>query len=304
MPSPRTISRAPIAWLLLAAAVAAQPGCRQPDAEDNAVNAQNSVEPAPPRIPLPDPPLDRAALLTAIGRAASAHATGADDTQVQRPLDGKPFELRIRFGCRGPSNELRNEEAGWSYDREKGTLRVRATPTISRQDEVAAQVGGEAFEAIEGFWLARPWLLEAACPATAAVKAAPATPEAAGAPAKPPASAAADATAEAEADAAPATVLPRYGIAQFFTATDSRTRQRSMRPYEAVETLKPNEPVGSQGFDLVLSGRLRALPDKRVVACVSGGADLPPSCIVSADFDRVRIERADSREIVAEWGSG
>ena len=304
MPSLRKTARAPIAWLLLAATLVAQAGCRQPDAQDNAANEQNGVETAPPRIPLPEPPLDRAALLIAISRAASAHVTGADQTEAQRLLDGKPFELRIRFGCVGPSNDLRNEQFGWSYDREKGTLRVRATPTISQQDEVAAKIGGDAFEAIEGFWLARPWLLEAACPATAAVKAAPAPTEAATAPAKPSADAAADEPAEADVAARPAAVLPKFGIAQFFSATDSRTRQRSMRPYEAVKTLEPNESVGSQGFDLVLSGRLHALPDKRIVACVSSGPDLPPKCIVSADFDRVRIERADSREMVAEWGSG
>lgn len=301
MPSLRKSSRAPIAWLLLAAALAGQAGCRQPASEDNAVNEQNRVATPPPLIPLPEPPLDRAALLGAIAKAASAHATGANDTEAQRLLDGKPFELRIRFGCRGPSNDLPSEQFGWSYDRKKATLRVRATPTISQQDEVAARIGGEAFEAIEGFWLARPWLLEAACPATAAVKPAPPPPATAAAPAKPAADAAEDPD---EPAAAPPSILPKLGIAQFFTSTDSRTRQRSMRPYEAVKTLESNEPVGSQGFDLVLSGRLQALPDKRIIACVTSGADLPPSCIVSVDFDRVRIERADNREMVAEWGSG
>ncbi len=301
MPSLRKTSRAPIAWLLLATAVAGAAGCRQEGPANIAANEQNEVDVATPRIPLPAPPLDRAALLSAIASAASARATGTDDIEAQRLLDGKPFELRLRFGCRGPSNDLRNEQFGWSYDRETGTLRVRATPTISQQDEVAAQIAGEDFEAIEGFWLSRPWLLEAACPATAAVKGAPA-------PADP------EASANGSAEEAPRTPdaagaralapLPKIGIAQFFTATDSRTRQRSMRPYEAVKTLEPNAPVGARGFDLVLSGRLQALPDKRVIACVSSGADRPPDCIVSADFDRVRIERADNHELVAEWGSG
>jgi hypothetical protein len=286
-------SEARIAWLVLATALASAIGCRQPEAQDNAASPINAVEPAAPRIPLPEPPMDRAALLMAIAQAASAHSAGSDDSEAQRRLDGKPFELRIRFGCRGPSNDLGGEEAGWSFDRERRTLRVRATPTISGEDEVAARIAGDAFEAVEGFWLARPWLLEAACPATAAVKAVPVPPETADAPADRPAA----------EPAHPATMVPKFGIAQFFTATDSRTGRRAMRPYETVKTLEQDEPVGSQGFDLVLSGRLRALPDKRIIACVSSGPDLPPNCIVSADFDRVRIERADNREIVAEWGS-
>src|SRR5687768_16614425 len=213
MPSLRRAARARIAWLLLAAVLAGQAGCRQQGPHDNAVNGQNEVEQAPSRLPLPEPPLDRAALLMAIAKVASAHATGADQTEDQRLLDGKPFELRIRFGCGGPSPDLRKEPFGWTYDGEERTLRVQATPTISQQDEVAAQIGGDAFEAIEGFWLARPWLLESACPVTAQAAAAP--------------SADATSPAEPEADSAAAPAAPAVGIAQFFATTDSRTRQRS-----------------------------------------------------------------------------
>ena len=77
-----------------------------------------------------------------------------------------------------------------------------------------------------------------------------------------------------------------------------------MRPYEAVKTLDADQPVGSQGFDLVLSGRLKALSDRGVILCAAKSADSPPECIVSAEFDRVRIESPASRDIVAEWGRG
>lgn len=271
-------------------------------------NLQNADEPTLnlPAVPLPQPPLDRAAIFTAVAQAASAEAAGADDAEAQRALDGRQFETRIRFGCKGPSTELREEWLGWSFDREKGTLRVRAMPTILAEEQLLKTLGGDQFEAVEGFWIPRPWLLEAVCPATAAVSSAPA--ERAADPASDETSAQPAAAPATAAEKKPITEQvpkwPRIGIAQFFTDTDPRTGRRSMRPYEAVKTLGPNQPIGSQGFNLVLSGRLTALPDKRVIACVAKGADSPPECIVSVDFDRVWIERPGDQEIIAEWGGG
>jgi hypothetical protein len=77
-----------------------------------------------------------------------------------------------------------------------------------------------------------------------------------------------------------------------------------MRAYEAVKAMDPGRPIGSQGFDLVLSGRIKALPDRRVIACISTGAQSPPDCIISADFDRVWIQAPGSADVIAEWTSG
>ncbi len=77
-----------------------------------------------------------------------------------------------------------------------------------------------------------------------------------------------------------------------------------MRPYEAVKTLDAKTPIGSQGFNLVLSGRLKALADKRVIACAAKGSDSPPECVISVDFDGVRMERPGTRDVIAEWGGG
>ena len=268
---------------------------------------QNAEEPTLnlPAVPRPQPPLDRSAILAAVARAASAEAAGADHSERQRALDGRQFEIRIRFGCKGPSTELREQWLGWSFDAEEGTLRVRAMPTLSADEDLVKSLGGDQFEAVEGFWMPRPWLLEATCPATAGLSAAPAE--------RPVGDESGTGTRPAAASAAPAEdgqiteplpKWPRIGIAQFFTETDPRTGRRSMRPYEAVKTLDPKKPIRSQGFNLVLSGRLKALPDKRVIACVAKGADSPPECIVSVDFDRVWIETPADREIIAEWGGG
>ena len=71
-----------------------------------------------------------------------------------------------------------------------------------------------------------------------------------------------------------------------------------------MKTLAEGTPISSQGFNLVLSGRLRSLPERGVIKCSAVNAYSPPECIVSAEFQRVWIERPDSREVVAEWGGG
>lgn len=273
---------------LLLAALAGLAACQQqPQPEENVQKPAAKPEPRLPVVPRLES-LDRGAILAAVAQAASAHAAGADDVAAQRALDGRQFEFRIRFGCRGPSNDLPEQWLGWSQDPESGTLRVRAKPTLAGEDPLVRELGGARFEAVEGFWIPRPWLLQPVCPAAAAVQAAPLG-------------------EGAEDDAKVAEPIPRWpriGIAQFYSETDPRTGRRSMRAYEAVKTMNPGRPVGSPGFDLVLSGRMKALPDKRVIACSAKGAQSPPDCIISADFDRVWIEEPESDEVIAEWTSG
>jgi hypothetical protein len=75
------------------------------------------------------------------------------------------------------------------------------------------------------------------------------------------------------------------------------------RPFEAVKKLGEGERVGSSGFNLVLAGRLRARDDGRVILCGGNGRDRPPDCIVSADVDRVWIERPEDKAVMAEWSA-
>lgn len=172
-------------------------------------------------------------------------------------------------------------------------------------------------EAVEGFWVPRPWLLAPVCPAAAAARRA--TPEEqsqatenqqqaqpsarAQAREKPqPAQAAKVPAADRVGEPLPA--APRIGIAQFFTREDPRSRRRGMRPYQAAHTLREGQALSSQGNNLVLSGRLRALPGSGVFHCISRSADTPPECTVSAEFLRVWIEKPVTREVIADWGPG
>lgn len=235
--------------------------------------------------------MNREQLLIATLRAASNYATGVDDAKLQTALAGKKFEFRIRFGCDDPHKNASNEAFDWTYNPQTRALKVRATPALSPMDAPVKAIAGEAFETVEGFWLRRPWLLTPACPRDDEV----ATPEGA------PAATAKSVNGKAEASA-PAS-SHAIGIAQFFTATGPRTMRRSGRPYEATKRLETDEPP-SGGFDLVLTGRLVALPNGRVIACTRSGADERPACLISVEFGKVAIERADIHEQLAQWGSG
>jgi hypothetical protein len=250
-------------------------------------------------LPIPDPAFDREALLLAVMRAASAQATGVNDIEAQRQLNGRQVEVRIRLGCQGPSSDAKR--SGWSFDAETSRLRVRAVPDLSLEDPFVRQVVGEGVEEVEGFWLPRPWLLTAACPRTAALASA----DPAAVPAKRQAALTNQAVEPKDEQLLPpptrAVLTARIGIAQIFTDADDRSRRRSGRAYEAARDVPEGEHPGSQGFNLVLSGRLRARPGGRVIHCGGGSADAPADCIVSADLDRVWIESSDDQAVVAEW---
>ena len=149
------------------------------------------------------------------------------------------------------------------------TLRVKAAPDLTRNDpSVAALASGS--EAVEGFWMRRPWLLEAGCPSLGA--------------------------ASAVSD-------QRVGIAQFFTEADTRAVRHEGEAFEATKVLGEAEQPSRQGYDLVLSGKLRKLPSSRVIACRATGTETPPECMVSAQFERVRIETVDGKTILGDWKS-
>lgn len=250
-------------------------------ADDNRMLDERPAKP----LPVIESPYNRARMLLTVVRAASAHAAGQDDAGVQRMLDGKQFEVRLRFGCdgQGPVGDH-----GWSVDADGRTLRLRAVPTLSWEDEVVRNVAMGNVEAAEGFWLNRPWLLQAACPADRQATRLSSEGGSSG-------------ESDAEEPERKANSNPRVGIAQFFGAEDSRTRQRLGKAFEAVIQRDGAQELGSDGFDLIVSGRLRAREDGRVILCSGDDPDQPPDCIVSAAIDGVRIENPADRAVLAEW---
>lgn len=239
------------------------------------------AQPAP--LPVAEPPLNREALLLAAMRAASAYAAGSGDSNVQRGLDGKRFEMRVRFGC--PDEEPKGDAAYQAtYDPVERRLTLSAAPDVRRDDPSLVGISDDQVEALEGFWVRRPWLLTAACPV-------------------PPITTGGD-EPPAEPDAKASEQLgSRIAIAQFFTAADPRTRRRDERPYRYTARLTEGEQPSAAGYDMVVSGRLRRLPNGRVVTCSAPAVDVAPTCIISVIVDHVSMSRVDTGAILAEWGA-
>lgn len=268
-------------WCVLLASAVVLAACGRSAAPEPAPEGEAQASTELP--PVTEPPLDRERLLFAVARAASDFATGRNDRERQLQLDGRRFEVRLRFGCEGDDMATRR----WSFDEPSRVLRIRVEPELSATGLAIEALGLEPFEAVEGFWIRRPWLLQAACSTRRA----------------PPESDAEGRSSSKEGGEELGAEQPRIGIAHFFTEQDSRTLRRDNRAYEATIRLANEEEPSTTGYDLVLSGRLTRMPDGRVIACAGGVASVPPRCIVSADFDRVTLARPD-RTVVAEWSSG
>ena len=224
---------------------------------------------------------------TVAAGAASAAATGGDDKEAQRRLDGKRFSLRLRFGCTGPAPE-KDARRGWSFDEKRRLLRVRAASDLMADTQLLKELPLGTYEAAQGFWIDRPWLLVAACPVLSpaagndAVPSDPSSPDA----------------------QIPAQPMFRLGIVQLYSEDDARTHRRDGRAYEASKTLPEGAKPSAVGYDLVVSGRLKRLTDRSAIACSLGkNPALPPSCVMGAEFDRVAIEEPGDETVLAEWTS-
>lgn len=230
--------------------------------------------------PQPAPALDRAAFLSAAAAAAAAYAEGAKPARDS--LAGRSFSIVTAFGCSGPSpgtSAGADGRARWSWGEEQKTIRLSAEPgDWTGSALIATAEATPDWEAVEGFWVMRPWMAAAACPAVRR------DPLLSGPPA-----------------ASPETV----GLAAVHTSTSSRLTRRNGRPYvhvvrgegEAAPTPSPG------GYRLRLEGRLAAFPDGRAFRCRAAGPDQRPVCIAAAQLDRVAFETPDGA-VLSEWRPG
>ncbi|MBX9615216.1 MAG: hypothetical protein K2X25_06435 [Caulobacteraceae bacterium] len=234
-----------------------------------------------PAAPLPVPvitTLDRRALLDALRLAASNHAAGAR-SEGPDALVGKRFSVSLAFGCEGPQPVVEGQAEGlarWSWAPERRAIRLSMTPGDWTR---SALVDGTGWEAVEGFWIARPWLEGPGCPA-------PIT----------------DPLTSEQDPASPQTA----GLAAVFETGGSRLERRdgrayavSVRPDGAAEAVTPPP----DGYRLRLQGRIGAFPDGRAIRCRSAGPDQRPVCIAAVRLDRVAFEEAEGSSL-AEWRVG
>jgi hypothetical protein len=225
-------------------------------------------------------PLGRADLLEAAARAADALSAGRPLPDPVSALAGRAFELRLPFGCSGPSLDPA-APLGWSFDGAAGTLRVRAQPVRWPPAEwLPARGDAPLAETVEGFWVNRPWSMAETCAASSA-----------------PTPAVSEPTAPERAAPEPETV----GIAEFFPPGASRVGRRDGKAFEAVEKVAADALDSSRGFRLRLRGRLVASPDGRVVLCRAPNPDVRPQCLLSVTLDEVAVENGATDETVATW---
>jgi hypothetical protein len=242
------------------------PPTETPGNEAPVVSNETSIVP-PPSAPLP--PLDRAGLLAAVSAAADATAAGQPLPEQNRALIGRSFEIRLPIGCGGPTTEPGSQWAEWTYDPEAGSLKLSARNQFAELPGWLASVtGDQQVDAVEGFWIERPWTRSEDCPKRGL----------------------SDALGAAR---------QTLGIVQLFAPDAPRTIQRGTRPYAA--TIKAESPPGEgAAYRLVLSGRVVGFADRQPVRCWNEADHLPPVCLVAVEISRTAFEDADG-DILSEW---
>ena len=271
-------------------------GLAQCDREprEQPADAEPIVETLVPEPDIPTPTtLDRAAFLGAISRAGSAYATGSTATGAD-PLVGRTFAIRLPFGCGRPrpaatdatpdaGDAARSPEAGLptlTWGPENETLRLSLTPDDWSDTALVVSSGaGDRWEAVEGFWLNRPWLGSETCPRITR------DPLGGG-------------SGRAEAQT--------VGLASVHETNSSRLGRRDGQAYRfTVRGEDDRAAVPSpMGYRVVLEGRFASFPDGRAIRCRAAGIDQRPVCIAAVQLDRVAFEDGGSSAVLSEWRPG
>lgn len=236
--------------------------------------------PTPVLAPKPVSALTRGELVSAAGQAASAYARGQVQTEID-PLVGRGFAVRIPFGCTGPSETV-DGVARWSWGPDRKTIQLSLTPGEWTESALtvqpAAATSAPVWEAVEGFWVPRPWLAAEACPGVSP-----------------------NSLQTALGSASPQTV----GIAAVFEAGGSRIGRRNGRAYAFTVRAQGDEPLAAPtgGYRLLLEGRIVGFPGGRAIRCRSAGPDERPVCVAAVQLDKVAFEDAAGATL-SEWRPG
>lgn len=280
-PSPRS-SRLALAGGLLAAIVVGGAGFllgRSTTERAPVAAAPAPAAPAPKEAaePVSSGVLGRADLIALAAAAADDAAAGRAPGPAIAEADGRRFELRLPFGCEGPASEEGAEAMRWRYDSEAGVLRIRVDPVAWSAGDWWPAESAPGVEAVEGFWIARPWTSSEACPPAGAGPAAAGT--------------------------EPVT-LPGQSLAvgQIFSAEGARGGRRDGKPYEAVVRVEEGKVQAGQGFQVRISGRIARAGGLGPVRCRQpGGPEQRPICLVSVVMDEAALENPASGETLATW---
>lgn len=249
--------------------------------------------PAPALTPVPtETPsahiLSRADIIAIANAAADATSSGGTMPKNVGAALGSRFQVDLPFGCDGPASEDSRTPLQWRYDSKSSSLRISVAPAVfdpsqwlsdTLPDVAPPGARSENGEAIEGFWISRPWSSLAKCES--------------------------DLTSETPLGI-DAVTLPgqTLGLAQIFTDDDSKNARRNGKPYESVRPIAENDLKIDKGLRVRLRGRIARFPGGSTVRCRQpGGKDQRPVCLVAVTFDDVAIENPVTRETLATWAS-
>jgi hypothetical protein len=224
--------------------------------------------------------LTRAQLLEAANEAAAAYAAGVAQAEPN-PAAGRPFEITLAFGCEGPRPEpgkpLADGLAHAALAPNGKDIVLRLTPADwSAFPPIAAAIGEGAWEAAEGYWIPRPWLMTSDCPVV---------------------------PRRDDAALAPAADRQVVGLAAVFEPGGSRFLRRNGRAYNF--TVRADGEASAAppkaGYHLVLTGRIAAFPDGATIRCHADGPDTRPVCIAAVQLDAVVFRNGDDGAQISEW---
>ncbi|URW75389.1 hypothetical protein M9980_12740 [Sphingomonas donggukensis] len=246
-----------------------------------APSATVATAPLPEPVPSPATParLDRAGLLAFASAAADATASGRPLASDTARVTGRRFSIALPFGCGGPLGDADATGTGWRYDAERGALRLQVASTRWAPQEWLGDAPPADIEAVEGFWVPRPWTGSEACPTAAAPAAAEGI--------------------------EPVTLAGQsLAIGQMFRSGGARQDRRDGAPYVAVVRTAPDAVRAEKGFRVRLTGQLADVPGGAARCRQPGGPDQRPICLLTATFDEIAIENAATGETLARWPGG
>ena len=234
-----------------------------------------------PVTPPINPALDRRELLAAVAVAASNYAAGAAPAAAD-PLVGRQFDISLAFGCEGaeapPADGAGDGLARWSWGPDRETIRLSLAPGEWARSALIAGAGQDQWEAVEGFWVSRPWMTANGCPSIRA-----------------------DPLASGPVAPSPQTV----GLAAVFETGGSRLGRRNGRAYAHTIRQAGDAPLIAldAGYRIRLQGRVAAFPDGRAVRCRAANPNQRPVCVAAVQLDRVAFESATG-DALSEWRTG
>lgn len=274
-PTPRTSRLAITAGIVVAFALV---GAGFIAGRESAPAAQMPISKATSSAPMVTAPapvvaesLGRADLLALAASAADASSSNSPIPAAVSAAAGRRFDLILPFGCEAPGSVISTGSMRWSFDPIAGKLKITIDPvTWQASDGDAADDGTK--EALRGFWIARSWSSAMTCER-------------------------AQNTSENTAAQPLVPPIPTIGIARP-AANDGE----KIRAFELVQRAGGEDFDPQKGFQLRISGRLRAGSEGGPVKCLqSGGVEQPPVCLIIGAFTEVRIENPKDKSVLASW---